>query len=146
MALTTAATALQILNGTWTAVQNMRERIQASKDNTLKESYGNLLNDFNSLRVIVVQLTDENSELRRAQAEVKPEIRQVGDTVYYYFGEQGPCCQPCYDRDKKQVPLTSRQDFAAGTGRKCQLCGQVFFEVYSRPKNQSSYDPLNWDR
>jgi hypothetical protein len=92
MALTTAAAALQILNGTWTAIQNMRERIQASKDNVLKQSYGSLLDDFNSLRVSVVKLTEENEALRQAQVE-RPAtlaIRQVGEANYYYLGEQGP--------------------------------------------------------
>ena len=130
MALTAAAAALQILNGTWTAIQNMRERIQASKDNVLKQSYGSLLDDFNSLRVSVVKLTEENEALRQAQVE-RPAtlaIRQVGEANYYYLGEQGPYCQPCYDRDHKLVHLTPQQRFAGGTGRECLVCLLTFFE------------------
>ncbi len=133
MALTTTATALQILNGTWTAVQNMRERIQASKDNALKESYGNLLDDFNSLRLIVVKLTEENAELRRSQVEEppKPEIRQAGETNYYFFGEEGPYCQKCYDGKSTLVNLGPRlTNYAGGPGRKCELCGTVFHEEH----------------
>jgi hypothetical protein len=134
MALTTATAAVQILNGTWTAIQNMRERIQASKDNVLKQSYGNLLDDFNALRVIVVKLTEENDELRRSQAEKvpKPEIRQVGETNYYFVGDDGPYCQPCYDVNTKLIPLQPRQEFTGGTGRQCLVCKHAFFEVPRR--------------
>jgi len=130
MALTTAATALQILNGTWTAVQNMRERIQASKDNALKESYGNLLDDFNSLRLIVVKLTEENEVLRQAQIEKPPTpiIRPEGETNYYFVGDEGPYCQPCYDLNRKLINLTQRQRFSGGIGRECLVCHQVFIE------------------
>jgi hypothetical protein len=133
MAITTVATAIQILNGTWTAVQNLRERIEASKDKALKASYGGLLDDFNRLRLIVIKLTEENEALSQTQAEKQtPIVRHVGDTNYYFVGDQGPYCQPCYDRDQKLVPLTAQQKFAGGTGRKCQLCNTVFFEVHKR--------------
>ena len=132
MALTTAAAALQILNGTSTALQNMRERVLASKDNALKEGFGKLLDDFNSLRTVVLQLTEENAALRLAQVETppKPEIRQVGETNYYYVGEQGPYCQKCYDTKEKLVKLSARLKFTGGPGRKCEVCGTAFFEEH----------------
>jgi hypothetical protein len=141
MALTTAAAALDILNGTWTAIQNMRERVKSSKDNELKESYGNLLDDFNALRVVVLKLTEENTELRRAQEE-KPEIRHVGDVNYYYVGEKGPYCQPCYDGKGKLVPLTAQQRFSGGMGRNCQVCHKVFLEYRFPPEPQGP--PSHW--
>lgn len=79
---------------------------------------------------MVVRLTEENAALRRAQVEwpARPEIRQVAEVNYYFLGEEGPFCQPCYDRTGKLVNLTPRQKFAGGTGRKCLVCTHLFVE------------------
>jgi hypothetical protein len=130
MAPTTAAATAQILNGIWTALQNMSERVEASNDSALKESFGKLLDDLNSLRRVVLQLTEENDALRSPQLETlpKPEIRQVGEVNYYYLGEKGPYCQKCYDKQGKLVSLNPRVNYAGGPGRKCEICGTVFHE------------------
>jgi hypothetical protein len=135
MALTAAATALQILNGTRTALQNMRERVEASRDYGLKESFGELLDDLSSLRSAVLQLIEENEALRSPQVETPPlpEIRQVGEVNYYFLGEKGPYCQKCYDGQGKLVKLDARVNYADGPGRKCVVCGTVFHERH-RPQ------------
>jgi hypothetical protein len=146
MALTTAAAALQILNGTWTALQNMRERVQASKDNGLKEGFGSLLDDFNSLRTVVLQLTEENDAMRQAQVETppKPEIRQVGETNYYFVRDEGPYCQKCFDKDSKLVRLGPRlEGWTFGSGRKCEICGTIFHEEH-KPAPRAQIKPWNW--
>src|SRR5580704_18386131 len=126
MVLSNAATALQILNGTWTAIKNMREQVQVSTDNDLKARYGELLDGFNDLRLLVIQLSDENEELRKAQMEkpAAPVIRQVGETNYYYVGAEGPYCQPCYDKDRKLARLSPIKETVTGNGRRCNVCKQ----------------------
>jgi hypothetical protein len=145
MALTTAATALQILNGSWTAIQNMRERVQASKDNALKISFGGLFDDFNSLRVLVVKLSEENAELlaKWEGQRVQPELRQHGESNYYFVGESGPFCQPCYDKDRALRNLTPRKAFGSHVGRKCLVCQTIFTEEdVPAPSTQvDAYDP-----
>lgn len=154
MDLTTAVTAIKILNGTWTAVQNMRERVQASTDNALKISYGELLNDFNSLRTIVVKLSDENAELQKEGQRPKPEIRHFGMVNYYFLaesgGESGPYCQPCYDKEHRLRPLTARHKMGSGTGRKCLTCGTPFIEEEAPARRSqieyNPYGPNGWMR
>lgn len=146
MALTTAAAALEILNETRKALENARERAQASKDTALKESIGKLYDNFNSLRSAVMRVTDENTSLRKSAEQPKPEAREVGETVYYYVGDKGPYCQPCYDRHGKLVPLTPRQKFAGGFGRKCQSCPglTVFIEQRVRLAQSNPYRGHTW--
>jgi hypothetical protein len=136
MELTTTAAALEILSKAWKALEAVRERSQQSKDSALKLGVNGLYDDFASLRSAIMRLTEENETLRKAQIEKpqKPEAREVGETIYYFDGERGPYCQPCYDRGKKLVPLTPAQDFAGGFGRKCQVCDGLFIE---RRRNQS---------
>ncbi|HEX4028935.1 MAG TPA: hypothetical protein VHX20_01145 [Terracidiphilus sp.] len=146
MVLSTAAAAVQILNGTWTAIQNMRERIQASKDHDLKAKYGELLDGFNSLRVTVIQLSEENEELRRSSADksATPTIKQVGETNYYFMGDEGPYCQKCFDKDGKRTLLSPQSEFAGGTGRQCILCETTFFEQRRRQTRiKQTYNPYS---
>ena len=147
MALTTVAAALKILESARNALEAVRERSQASKDVTLKSLVGELYDEFNSLRSIIGRLTEENEELRRAQVEKppKPEIRQVGETNYYFIGDQGPYCQPCYDRDNKPVALTPQQSLHGNIYRECRVCGESFYEVYSSPKShrRKPYNPFH---
>lgn len=58
----------------------------------------------------------------------EPEIRQVGTTNYYFVGDEGPYCQPCYDLNHKKIRLMPGQDYAGGFGRKCEVCNKVFME------------------
>jgi hypothetical protein len=149
MELATAAKALEILNGTWTAIQNVRGRVEVSKDNALKVGYGGLLDDFNRLRVITIKLIEENDRLRGEQISNKPEpeIRQHGNANYYFIGEDGPYCQPCYDgSNHRLVNLTPRQEFGNGMGRRCLVCDETFIEVDvpARATRRSiDYDPYS---
>jgi hypothetical protein len=140
MELTTVGAALEILNKSWKALESIRERAQASKDITLKEGVGKLYDEFNSLRSVVIRLTDENTDLRRtisggAKKPPEPEIRQVGTANYYFVGDKGPYCQPCYDVTHALVNLTPQTSYAAGTGRTCLVCKTLFIEVAASPRS-----------
>lgn len=115
-------------------LDSLRERAKASRNAELKENVSNVYDRFLDLKEIVVRLKEENAELRRAlsaQAEKppKPEIRQVGETNYYFVGDQGPYCQPCYDNSGKLVNLTPQQHRNGGIRRRCEVCDKVFFEM-----------------
>jgi hypothetical protein len=128
----TAVLALQILDRAWKALEAARERSQTSKDTVLKDNVSKLYDEFLALKSIIVRLTEENQQLREAQSEKlsKPIIRQVGESNYYFLGEQGPYCQRCYDADGKLVNLAPRVSYAGGPGRKCEVCGKVFHEEH----------------
>src|SRR5260370_41589935 len=96
--------AAQILSNTLSALNALRERSKTSKDTDLKDHISTLYDNVLSLKEMVMRLTEENSELRRRITELErppqkqePELRQVGSANYYYEGDKGPCCQPCYD-------------------------------------------------
>src|SRR5258708_31977024 len=83
------------------------------------------------------RLLDENKELRRQLEQrqhptQEPKIRQVGETNYYYKGDEGPFCQPCYDVDpkvKRLVALSPQQTTQWGSVRRdCSVCHQTFYE------------------
>ena len=58
----------------------------------------------------------------------EPEIRQVGAVNYYFVGEKGPYCQPCYDEKGKLIFLTPQQEWNGGIRRKCEVCNKFFYE------------------
>ncbi len=133
MSLTAAAAATQILANAMKALNAARERAQASKDTDLKAIINTLYDEMAGLKEALQRVTDENSELHRRIAQQagklpEPEIRQVGAVNYYFVGEKGPYCQPCYDLKRKLMTLTPPQDWNGGTRRRCEVCKEYFYE------------------
>lgn len=133
--VTVAAAAAQVLSSALSTLKSLRERAQASKDAGLKDQISNLYDDLLSLKEAMMRLTDGNSELRRRVEELQrplpkrePELRQVGAANYYFDGDKGPCCQPCYDGKGKLTVLTQPEDWNGGVRRQCTLCGEYFYE------------------
>jgi hypothetical protein len=148
MSVTTAATvATQILSNTLAVLKTVREQAKVSKDSDLKSHISELYDSVLSLKEAVMLVTDENNQLRGRIAELespasKPEIKQVGLTNYYFHGEKGPFCQPCYDVNGKLIPLAPQNRYAGGIGRKCEVCNKVFFETNETVR--ARFEPGVW--
>src|SRR5438552_2422492 len=106
MSLTAAAAATTILANAMKALDSLREQAKGSKDAALKENISKLYDNLLDLKDVVIRVEEEDSELRRkiAQANIaakppEPEIKTVGAVNYYFVGDKGPYCQPCYLRD-----------------------------------------------
>jgi hypothetical protein len=151
MSVTTATTiAAQVLSNTLAVLKTVREQAKISKDPELKSHISELYDSVLSLKEAVMLVTDENNQLRARNAElehppINPEIRQVGLTNYYFVGEKGPFCQPCYDVNGNLIPLAPQNRYAGGTGRKCEVCNKVFFEDHHTTQMRvEPYDPESW--
>ena len=93
------------------------------------------MRDLQSLEKDPALLRGENDGLRQLIAqrnqnipEPQPELRQVGAVNYYFVGDKGPYCQPCYDDKGKRIFLTPPQEWNGGTRRKCEVCNKFFYE------------------
>lgn len=132
MELSTVNVALEVVGIASKALDSVREQSKTSKDAALKENISKLYDYFLDLKAAILRLTEENAALKTKLARLvdaaKPEIKQEGQANYYYIGQDGPFCQPCYDGDGKLARLSPRQSFAGGPGRRCHVCNKVFFE------------------
>jgi hypothetical protein len=132
--VTTVATATSILSNAMNAMKVLRERAQSSKDRELKDEISDLYDTLLSLREAVMRVAEENKELKlriaelEHPAEVEPELRQIGAVNYYFVGEKGPYCQPCYDGQGKLTMLTPSERWNGGVRRQCTLCKEFFYE------------------
>src|SRR5439155_24645514 len=77
-----------------------------------------LYDEFLNLKEVIIRLKNE-AELKR---KPEPEIRQVGAVNYYFVGEKGPYCQPCYDGSHKLSVLTPPENRKGGVLRQGQVC------------------------
>src|ERR1700674_5693490 len=119
MVLTSIVAEPHLLADALKALDSLREQAKGSKDAALKENISRLYDNLLDLKAAVIRVEEENSDLRRTIAQQAnatgklpvPEIREVGTTIYYFIGDKGPFCQPCYDRDRKLVALTPPQDY-----------------------------------
>ena len=127
---------MQIVNNALGVLNAARERAKGSKDSDLKDHISTLQDSLLELKEVVRRLTDENDELRRMIAQLenpkeKPEIRQVGAVNYYFVGDKGPYCQPCYDVKEKLVALSPQQKGPSGAiHRDCLVCQLSFYETH----------------
>ena len=149
MDLSAVSAALEVLSKASKALDSLREQAKGSKDAMLKENISRLYDDFLDLKAAIIRVTEENSELKRRLSEqsekpATPEIRTVGTANYYYRGDAGPFCQPCYDLKGKLINLAPRQEYAGGMGRKCEVCNKVFFEGEAPHRRQHSITPGPW--
>lgn len=134
MSVTSAATiAAQILSNTLAISKTVREQAKQSKDADLKAHISDLYDSVLSLKEAVMLVTDENNELRRRIMDLQkppegPEIKQVGDANFYFVGEKGPYCQPCFDGKGKLTLLSPPENWNGGVRRECSLCGEQFYE------------------
>jgi len=135
--LALANLAVTLLAKTTDALNALRERAQRSKDLDIKDQIAALYDNVLELKEVMSRLLDENKELRRQLEQQhhppeEPKIRQVGQTNYYFVGEEGPFCQPCYDVDPKAKRLVAllplKRDVLGGAHRDCPVCRHPFYE------------------
>src|ERR1700730_9103906 len=137
--LSIATTAIALLKSTTDALNALRERAQRSKDVDIKEQIAALYNNVLSRNEVISRLLDENKELKRQLEQQQhppeaPKIRQVGETNYYFKGDEGPFCQPCYDGNSKLVMLSPVEMLMGGNIRRtCPVCRQPFYERTVEP-------------
>jgi hypothetical protein len=153
MELTPGGTSAELLSNaskTSKALEVVRKQAEKSDDGSLREAVGRLWEEFLALRESIVSIAEENAGLRsrvakqEAEKPSKPQIKTVGTTNYYYAGDAGPFCQPCYDLNGRLINLSPLQEYAGGMGRKCEVCNKVFFEGPSSRPRQRSITPGPW--
>jgi len=116
----------------------------------LEKSSGNRRRLGSHLRRVseVKTLADKaGSQKEDSGDSVKPEQRQVGDTVYYFVGEQGPYCQLCFHNKRQLILLSPTREFFGGLGRRCGVCGETFFEKVRKQEHvqvRGSGGPNSW--
>jgi hypothetical protein len=130
-----ASLSLQLLAKTTEALNALRERAQRTKDIDIKDQINTLYDNVLALKEVVSRLLDENKDLQRQLVSQqhppeKPKIRQVGETNYYFVGEEGPYCQPCFDVNAGRLVALSPQKTTSqgGLKRQCPACHQTFYE------------------
>jgi hypothetical protein len=130
MSLTSVNAAVQLLLSISKTLNAARERAQATKDATLKDLINTLYDDMLALKEVVQRVTDENARLQQSLLVEKsgPEIRQVGAENFYFDGDKGPFCVPCYINKTKLSPLSAPQEWNGGLRRRCPVCEKYFYE------------------
>jgi hypothetical protein len=138
--LALANLALSLLAKTTEGLNALRERSQRTKDLDIKDQINTLYDNILQLKEVMSRLLDENKDLRRQLEQQqhppeKPKIKQVGQTNYYFVGDEGPYCQPCYDgKDKTLVTLLPpKRDTLGGLHRDCPVCHRPFYESSNSP-------------
>jgi hypothetical protein len=138
--------AVQVLGKTTEGLTALRERAQRTKDIEIKEQISALFDNVLQLKDVVSRLLDQTKELQNKISQqqnppLKPKIMPVGQTNYYYLGDEGPYCQPCYDKTKTLISLLPRKmESLGGAHRDCPVCHSNFYETPNRVPHVEPFD------
>jgi hypothetical protein len=153
MSMSTVSTAVQLLLSARKALNDAREHAAISKDTQMRVLVNTAYDQMAELKEAVARVVSENEKLTeriaelQGQREVTPEIRQVGEVNYYFVGEEGPYCQPCYDggKERRLVRVSPVETLTSGAERRhCLVCNRIFYEkrspnVVSSARRRSAY-------
>jgi hypothetical protein len=118
-----ASTAVGLVNSTISLFKQVNEAAKKSDDLELKQGLNDLYGQFVELKAQVLDLAQENQELRK-QLRQREEMRRDSQTGFYYQGQDpSPLCPNCYEREERFIHL--RRVHLQG-GLSCHLCHEVF--------------------
>jgi len=150
MDISSVNAAVQVGSKAMSALNEVRERAQASQDVELKARLSFLYDQMLLMQEATARLVQENRELRRtSENKGKLELRLVGNAKFYFDNDKGPYCQPCYEAKGMLTELTEPQEWNGGIRRRCVHCKDYFYE---KPTNwqsgslPSNHGPNSWMR
>lgn len=130
-----ARTASENFANSLEAIKTVRASAQASKESDLKERISGLYESVLSLKEASLQPTEENleqkqqiEELQRAHRAPQQMLRQLGSSNFYFVGEEGPYCRPCFDRSGTLTELSPSARLNGRVRRQCVLCEKCLYE------------------
>jgi hypothetical protein len=123
-----ASAALSLINSTVQTAKTAVELAKNSKDSSLKESVGEVLNGILDLKIKVLDLEGENRELKLKLSNQEA-LERKGEFGYWFKnGETDPLCPKCYEGDGKLVYLRKPEPWSGGIRRDCRVCGSTTWE------------------
>jgi hypothetical protein len=138
--------AAQLVSRAMATLNAVRERSQLSQDAELKQHISTLHDELLALKEAVIRVTKENAELRKPAVarKQKPELRKVGSANFYFDGEKGPCCQPCFDTKGLLAVLSEPEKWSGGVRRQCFICKEYFYEQPMHTGQAARRKPYSW--
>ena len=123
-----ATAALSLINSTVQTAKTAVELAKNSKNSSLKETVGEVLDGILDLKIKVIELEEENRELKLKLSN-KEALERKGEFGYWFkVGEDAPLCPKCYEGDGKLVYLPKPEPWSGGIRRDCRVCRYTTWE------------------
>jgi hypothetical protein len=129
MDISTASTALGLINSTVQTAKTAIELAKHSKDSDLKNSVSAVLDQILDLKAKILELDEENRSLHHQLATRTKVMRGVDFGYWFKPGETDPLCPKCYEGGGKLVYLSKPRTLNGGVRRDCRICGDTTWEV-----------------
>jgi hypothetical protein len=142
-----AVTAAQMVASVVSTVKAARDLAKDISNHELKEKIGDIYKGLNDLRQRILDLDEENRNLK-AELAKRAETDGPVPPFGYYFDKRhpdSPLCPKCYQSSDSRLAFMGPQE-PWGNGalrRKCQLCGHVIDEIKPKPyrNDPTPYNP-----
>jgi hypothetical protein len=124
-----ALSVASLVSNVLSSAKAAKEPAKQSGDAALKEQIGDLIDSIIDVKQRVIELDEENRELRKkleAKAELKWDTKLK---LYLAEGDPDPFCTPCWDSKRNQIRVHPTY-YTGGDGilwkYTCNVCRSVF--------------------
>jgi hypothetical protein len=125
-----ASTAVSLVNGTINLFKQVNETAKTSDNLELKSGLNDLYSEIVNLKAIVLDLSNENADLRRVLDLRESLRRDTKSGSYFADNDPDPLCPICWERDRKPVHLGPAMiSPVIGSFRKCLVCNVELRQV-----------------
>jgi len=131
-------TAAQLIGGLAASARNALDLVKASSDHALKASVSELYDSVLDVKARVLDLDQENRELKAALAKKDEVIGPEEPHGYFFFKDkpEQPLCPKCWQsQPKNPVFLSPLTTLDGGQYRSCIICR---YDNYETPRTHSS--------
>jgi len=127
----TATTTAQLVASVVGTVKTARDLAKDIGNRELKETIGDAYDGLNDLRQRVLDLDEENRQLKAdlaKKAEIEGPLPPFGYFIYKHLPEN-PLCPKCYQAKESTISyMGPPQNWNRGMRRQCRNCGHYIYE------------------
>jgi hypothetical protein len=130
------STVAQLIGSLVSTANSAHELAKKSSDHALKGAVSKLCDEIRDVKMRVLELDQENRELKAALTQKDEIIGPTGPLGYFFYEGKPdqPLCPKCFQSlPSATVFLSPLKSINGGTRRYCRICGRHYTETPLNP-------------
>ena len=143
---TAALTVTQLVGGLLASVKTASELAKDTSNHELKAAISDLHNDLLSVKERILELDEENRNLKAQLAHKDELVGPRGPHGYFFYkdGPDQPLCPKCLQSQPPNAVFLSPLQGTNGCYRECLQCHWLHYETPQTNQGEANYNPLTY--